>query len=303
MTPSQPTPPQLLDAATADRVRELELFALGRVQGVMQGANASILKGFTSDFLQHRQYHPGDNLKYLDWRVYARTDRLSIREYEELTNSQLTVVVDISGSMRTGGSGRFTKHEFAVRSAAILLTVACQQRDQFSLALFRTGRIMQLPFRGGRSHLRRSLAALVEQRADGETDFVQGLAESTSHVRRRGLVVVLSDFMDDPETICRQLAALRHRHGDVIALQVFDPREADLDFNSVTRFHDPESGGVLVVDPVLVRQEYARAFAAHADAIGEGCRRHGFDHALLAVDDDCTRPLAAYLRARRAADR
>ncbi|NDC64538.1 MAG: DUF58 domain-containing protein [Planctomycetia bacterium] len=303
MTTARLAESQLLDATTADRVRELELYALARVQGVLQGANASVLKGFTSDFLQHRQYHPGDNLKYLDWRVYARTDRLSIREYEELTNSQLTVVVDVSGSMRTGGSNRFTKHEFAVRVAAILLAVACQQHDQFSLALFRTGRIMQLPFRGGRSHLRRALAALVEGRADGGTDFVQGLAESTAHVRRRGLVVVLSDFMDEPETICRQLAALRHRHGDVIALQVFDPREADLDFTTITRFHDPESGDVFVVDPLLVRREYARAFAAHAEALGEGCRRHGFAHAMLPVDDDCVRPLVACLRARREADR
>ena len=292
---------QLLDAATAERVRDLELFARERVQGVLQGSNASILKGFTSDFLQHRPYLPGDSLRHLDWRVYARTGRLAIREYEEQTNSQLTVVVDVSGSMRTGGSSRLTKHEFTVRNAAMLLTLACLQRDQFSLALFNTGRIAQLPFRGGRGHLRRALAALVGGRPDGGTDFVQGLAESTAHVTRRGLVVVLSDFMDEPESICRQLAFIRARQGDLVAVQVHDPREADLDFNSLTRFHDPETGDVVVVDPVVVRQEYRRAFAEHCDALRDGCRRHGFDHALVAVGDDYAAPLEAYLRARLAA--
>ncbi|MFM8803834.1 MAG: DUF58 domain-containing protein [Planctomycetia bacterium] len=294
---------QLLDAATAERVRDLELFARERVQGVLQGSNASILKGSTTDFLQHRPYLAGDTLKHLDWRVYARTDRLVIREYEEQTNSRLAVVVDVSGSMRTGATGRFTKHDFAVRNAAILLTLACLQRDQFSLALFRTGRIAELPFRGGRGHLRRALAALVAGTADGGTDFVQGLAESTAHVSRRGLVVVISDFMDEPERICRQLAAIRARQGDLVAVQVHDPREADLDFNSVTRFHDPETGGVVVVDPVVVRQEYRRAFAEHCDSLRDGCRRHGFDHAVVAVGDDYAAPIEAYLRARLAATR
>lgn len=289
---------QLLEGGLADRVRALEVFANLRVQGFLQGANASTLKGFTADFLQHRQYHPGDNLKYLDWRVYAKSGRLCVREYEELTNSQLTVVLDVSGSMEAGGTGRFTKHDFAVRNAAVLLTLACQQQDQFSLAFFRDGRVSHLPFRSGRGHLARALAALLEPEASGGTDFLRGLAESTAHVRRRGLVAVLSDFMDDPDVICRQLASLRHRQRDVIALQVYDPREADLDFNAVTRFHDPETGEVLVVDPVLVRREYRRCFEAHIEALREGCRRHGFDHAALPVGDAYELPLAAYLRSR-----
>jgi hypothetical protein len=107
--------------------------------------------------------------------------------------------------------------------------------------------------------------------------------------------------MEEPESICRQLAFIRARQGDLVAVQVHDPREADLDFNSLTRFHDPETGSVVVVDPVVVRQEYRRAFAEHCDALRDGCRRHGFDHALVAVGDDYAAPLEAYLRARLAA--
>lgn len=290
-----------IDPATAERVAELELFARSRVQGAMQGGRASTQKGHSADFLQHRPYVQGDSLRHLDWRVYARTGRLAIREYEEQTNTPVTVILDVSGSMRTGGTGRFTKHDFAIRTAAILLALACLQRDQFSLALFNTGRVVHLPFRGGRGHLRRAFQTLVEGRPDGGTDFVQGLPEAAAHASRGGLVAVISDFMDAPETICRQLAAIRSRLGDVIALQVHEPREADLDFNSVIRFHDPEGGGVLVVDPVLVRHEYRRVFAEHCDAIRDGCRRHGFDHFLLAVGDDYAAPIEACLRARLAA--
>lgn len=299
----------LFTGELADRIRELELFSRLRVQGVLQGSNPSTLKGFTSDFRQHRQYYPGDNLKYLDWRVYGKSERLFIREFEELTNAQVTVVLDISGSMAVGraslaasehGGSPYSKHDFAVRNAAILLYLACLQRDQFSLALFRTDRVLHLPFRSGRSHLLRTFAALLEPEAAGGTDFLRGLANSTAHVRRRGLTVVLSDFMDDPELIVRQLSSLRFRGSDVLALQVFDPAEADVDFNSVTRFHDPENHDVVVVDPLLVRREYQHAFLAHQEAMRDACRQRGFDHALLPLGGAFERPIFEYLRWRTA---
>ena len=298
-------PSDLLSGSLADRIRELELFARVRVQGLLQGSNRSTLKGFSSDFRQHRQYYPGDSLKHLDWRVLGKSGKLVLREYEELTNAQIMVVVDISGSMATGGTGSstLTKHEFAVRNAAILLYLASLQHDQFSLALFRTDRIMHLPFRSGRNHLRRAFSALLEPTAAGGTDFVSGLDNSTAHVRRRGLTVVLSDFMEDPAIIVRQLAALRYRGSDVLALQVFDPAEADLDFSSVTRFHDPETEAVLVVEPILVRREYQQAFQAHQDALRDACRSRGFDHAALPVGDAYESPVFAVLRWRTATSR
>jgi uncharacterized protein (DUF58 family) len=305
MTAVAADPSTLLSGDLADRIRELELFSRLRVQGALQGSNPSTLKGHTADFRQHRQYYPGDTLKYLDWRVLGKTGRLFIREYDELTNAQVTVVLDVSGSMSTGGrgTGASSKHAFAVRNAAIILYAACLQRDQFSLALFRDDRLMHLPFRSGRNHLRRAFAALLEPEAAGATDFVQGLGNSTAHVRRRGMTVALSDFMDDPATIARQLASLRYRGSDVLALQVFDPAEADIDFSSVTRFHDPETGTVLVMDPTLVRREYRAAFEAHQAEMRDACRQRGFDHALLPVGEDFERPLTAYLRWRQSTAR
>ena len=305
MQPIADNPFALFSGDLADRIRELELFSRQRVQGLRHGNNPSTLKGFSSDFRQHRQYYPGDSLKYLDWRVLGESGKLFIREFDELTNAQITVVLDISGSMAPGGSNTkaLTKHDFAVRNAAILLYLACLQRDQFSLALFRTDRVVHLPFHSGRNHLLRAFAALLEPTAAGETDFVRGLANSTAHVRRRGLTVVISDFMDDPALIVRQLAALRFRGSDVLALQVFDPAEADLDFSSVTRFHDPETGAVLVVEPILVRREYQQAFQAHQDALRDACRLHRFDHVALPVGDAYERPMFTYLRWRAATAR
>ncbi len=295
----------LLDGQLADRIRELEFASRLRVQGVLQGGNPSTLKGFSSDFRQHRQYYPGDSLRHLDWRVLGKSGRLVVREYEELTNAQVTVVLDISGSMGTGAHGPagFTKHAFAVRNAAILLYLANLQHDQFSLALFRSDCVVHLPFRSGRNHLVRAFAALLEPDASGPTDFVRGLAGCTAHVRRRGLTVVLSDFMDDPAVVVRQLASLRFRGSDVLALQVFDPGEADLDFNSITRFHDPETGAVLVVDPIGVRREYRQAFLAHQGALRDACRRQGFDHTVLPVGEAYEEPVFAYLRWRQATAR
>ncbi|OPZ28117.1 MAG: VWA domain containing CoxE-like protein [Lentisphaerae bacterium ADurb.BinA184] len=287
----------LLSGELADRVRRLELFSRFRVEGLLSGTGKSPFKGFTADFLQHRQYFPGDPLKHLDWRVYGKSERLFIREYEELTNTRLTVVLDVSGSMSHTGAS-WSKHEFAIRAAAIVTYLAMAQRDSFSLALFREGRAGHVPFGGGRQHLRRVFAALLDTPPRDGTDFSRGLAEATSTVRHRGLTMVFSDFMDDPEAVVRRLAQLRYRGHDVIAAQVHDPSEQELDFNSVTRFHDPEGPTVLVVDPQLIQRQYRLAFETHLAALKGACHRHGFEFIALPVGDAFEVPVFTYLQRR-----
>jgi uncharacterized protein (DUF58 family) len=284
----------LIGGELADRIRQLELFSRFRVEGTLHGPNKSPFKGFTADFLQHRQYFPGDNLKYLDWRVYGKTDKLFIREYEELTNARLSVILDLSGSMGHQ-SGAYSKHGFAIRAAAILLYLAQLHRDSFGVSFFREGAESRVPFGSGRTHLMRAYQALLEAGAEGGTDFEQGLRETTGPLRRRGLTVVLSDFMGDPEAIGKRLAHLRLRGSDVIAMQVFDPQERELDFNTITRFHDPEGPEILVVDPQLVRRQYAEAFEAHQVALKEACRRRGFEHVALPVADEFHVPVLEYI--------
>ncbi len=294
-TEQQPDAFSLVDGDLADRLRRLELFSRFRVEGLLHGPNKSPLRGFSTDFLQHRQYFPGDNLKYLDWRVYGRSERLVVRQYEEVTNARVRIVLDGSGSMQHQ-SESMSKWDFSVRAAAVLLYVSFFHRDAFSLVTFRTDPGVSVPLRSGKGHLLRCFRALLDEQAEGGTDFDQGMGNAIAAHRRRGLTVVLSDFMDNPEAIAKKLSRLRFQNSDVIAMQIIDPGEQDLDFNSVTRFHDLESGEILSVDPQLIRKAYRKAFARHTLALKEHCRRYGFQHIALTVEDNYEVPVLEYLR-------
>ena len=284
----------LLDGELLDRIRNLELFSRFRVEGVLNGLNKSPFKGFSTDFVQHRQYHPGDPLRYLDWRLLGKTDKLFIRQFEEHTNARISVILDVSGSMGFK-SESMSKHEFAVRTAAILFFLASVHRDSFSFSSFRTALVNQVPFGSGQGHLHRVLSALLEQSPAGGTDFQNGLDKSTAHIRRRGLTVVLSDFMDDPDIFVKRLSHLRFKGSDVIVMQVYDPAECELDFTTVTRFHDPEGPEVLVVDPPLLQKQYRQAFNEHMVNIKDACRHHGFEHVALPVGDDYHVPILEFI--------
>ena len=182
-----------------------------------------------------------------------------------------------------------------MRTAAILFFLAFVHRDSFSFSAFRTSLVNQVPFGSGQGHLHRTLAALVEDKPEGGTDFQSGLDSSTAHIRRRGLTVVLSDFMDDPAAIVKRLSHLRFKGSDVIAMQIHDPSERELDFTTVTRFHDPEGPEILVVDPQLIQKQYRQAFDNHVVNIKAACRHHGFEHVALPVCDDYHVPLLEFI--------
>ncbi len=290
----------VLSGDVLERVRRLELFSRLRVEGARHGDNASPLRGFSTDFMQHRAYCAGDNLRYLDWRILAKTDRLFIREYEEHTNAEMIVLVDLSGSMRFHGETAFSKYEYAVRCAGILLYMMLQQRDTFSLYFF-GGTLTPAVRRGGNArHLGLAFDALVRGEPKGATRFDDGVRLLETMVGRRGLVIVLSDFMDDPPLIARSLARLRRRRHDLIALQLYDPREASLPFVDFTRFRDLEDGSLTGVDPQLVRREYERQFTLHQRQMKEACFAQGIDHTLLPVSDSYDTAIGEYLRHRAA---
>jgi len=289
-------PERLVEGTLADRLRHLELFSRWKVEGMLHGPNRSPLIGFNSDFRQHRAYFPGDSLKHFDWRVYARTGRQVVRQYEETTNVRVHVVVDASGSMKYAGEGR-SKWDFAVRNAAVLLYVAFLRRDAFSLSGFATARERHIGFGTGHGHLLRCFRSLLSAGAEGATDFDAGMGGALGgSLRHKGLTVVLSDCMDDPENIGKKIARVRSRGGDAVLFQVMDPSERSFDFNLITRFHDLEGPEILVVDPALMRSAYQRTFDDHVEGLRAACRRHGFDHHVLSVRDDYAEPLVAYLR-------
>ena len=301
MTATQPSRrgSGLVDADVVERVRQLELFSRFRVEGLLNGQNVSPFKGFTADFLQHRPYQPGDPIKHLDWRVFGKTERLYTREYEELTNVQVSLVLDVSNSMAFG-EGALTKHAFSVRCAALLAYLSFLGHDSVSLTFFSETRTARLGFGSGKRHMQRLFAMLEESTPSGGTDFPAGLRSATALTVRKGLTVVFSDCMDDSERIAKTLARLRLEGSDVIVFQVFTPAERDFPFNVLTRFHDMEGADVLAVDAPLMRREYRELFARHEAEMHEACLRRGFDHAALAVEDEYDVPILAYVRRRMA---
>ena len=289
----------LLSAEMVERLRQLELFSRLRVEGAMAGENRSRRIGQGMDFARHRQYFPGDNLRDIDWRILGRTDRLVVKQYEEQTNADMTVVLDTSGSMGYAGQS-MSKMDFAVRCAAVLTYLMHLQRDSFSLVAFGASAADTVGRGSGRRHLRRVFEKLVALRPAGETRFAECFAQVELRLKRRGLVVVLSDFMDEPGALARAMARLRMASHDVIAFQVFDPSERDLEFVDFTRFRDLETGEAIGADPLAIRTEYRRQFERHQLAMKEACLAHAIDHVLLAVADEYDEAIGDYLRRRAA---
>ncbi len=287
----------LLDGDMVDRLRRLELFSSRRVEGGRTGDNPSPLKGFSSDFLQHRQYFHGDSLRHLDWRVLAKSDRLMVKQYEEITNAEMTLVIDASGSMGYAGQS-MSKLEFAVRCSSILFYIMHLQQDVFSLFVFNEKVADRIPPGGSRRQLRRVFEKLVSLEAAGLTAFDACVREMESRVRRKGIVVVFSDFMDDPAQIAKSFGRLRLRGHDVLAFQVADPSEKDLEFNSFTRFKDMEDGETIGVDPLLIRSEYKRQFEIHQKRLKECFLSHAVDFTILPVSDEYEKLIGDYLRHR-----
>lgn len=290
----------LLSGDVVERVRRLELFSRLRVQGGRAGDNPAPGRGSSTDFLQHRPYVAGDSPRHLDWRLLAKTDRLYVRQYQEHTNAEMLVAVDLSGSMRFRGRGRFSKYEYAVRCAAVLFYLMHLQRDSFSLLLFGTAPGPLVPRGSSRTHLRRIYQALVTPEPAGPTHFTHCFRLLEGLFARRGLVLVLSDFMADPDAIGTALGRLRMRQHDVVALQLFEPTERSLPFVDFTRFRDAEDGSVLGVDPLTVKHEYERQFARHQQRLKQACLARGIDHVALPVADDYDTAIGEYLRRRAA---
>ena len=283
----------------AAHLKQLLLFARGRVEGRFAGDNRSVMKGFSTDFMQHRQYFPGDNIKYLDWRVFARTGRYVIREYEETTNLDLYVVLDVSASMGFAGDS-LSKHEHAMRAAAVFFYLMLTHKDTFGLSMFAEGLVAHVDPSGGRRHLIQLYDALLKQVPRGVADWRVALRQVQSRIKRRGLVLVLSDFMGDPAEIGRGLSGFRSLGSDAIAFHVIHPRERALAQSTMTRYVDLEDRSAETVDPLLIRDAYARQFHEHALAIRDECTHRGIAYCDLVVGDEVHKAIGAYLRRRMA---
>lgn len=294
MSHAAPTPagdlPHLADPAVLARIGDLELVARGVVDGFVSGLHRSPHLGLSTDFAEHRQYSPGDDVRRVDWRLMARTDRYYVKEFEAETNAAVTVLLDISRSMAYGSRG-ITKLEYARMLAACLLHFSQRQRDRVGLALFDHVLVDVVP--PSVRHLPLVLHTLARARAGGAGSLAAPLRDYASAHPRRAIVVVISDLYEEPGVIADAMHALRGRGSDVMLWHVLDPAELDFPFSDAASFRDLEGEEVVPVIPDQLRARYRELVAAHVAAIEGGAGAAGVDYHLF----DTRRPLGEALHA------
>jgi uncharacterized protein (DUF58 family) len=275
----------LLDPAVVSSLGGIEIVAQGVVEGFLAGIHRSPFRGFSVEFTEHRAYQPGDEPRYLDWKILARSDRLFVKQYEEETNLRAMLLVDASRSMAwRGAPERLTKRAWADRLAAALALVLLRQRDATGIITFDETVRQVVPPRVKSGQWGRLVRALLETPDGRGTAAEAALRRITALLTRRGLVVLLSDLLIDRDLALTALRYLRHRGHQVIVLHVLDPAELSLGGPPEVRYRDPESGASLVARP----RELARAYAATVDrelgAWRAACRRHGIAYHAVRTD-------------------
>ncbi|MDQ8184042.1 DUF58 domain-containing protein [Pelagicoccus sp. SDUM812002] len=283
-------------------IRDLELRARIVVDGLWSGLHRSPYHGFSVEFSEYRQYSPGDDLRYLDWKALARTDREYLKIFEDETNLRCTIALDSSKSMNFA-SGVYPKTEYAKTLAATLSYFLLQQRDIVGLARFDEDVNNYLPARWRPGHLKR-VFALLEQASQGLSTNIEKSLQSIGRLcRKRGLVILISDFLSDPEQWHQSLAHLTAMGHDVRALQVLDPAEVNLDFGKPAYWEDIESGETLYVDPESLKSRYQDRFASRQSRLLEVFRSAGVRHQTITTDQALDQSLLDFVRNLRGANR
>jgi uncharacterized protein (DUF58 family) len=288
---------QFLDPAVIARLGTLELRARTIVEGFLSGLHRSPFKGFSVEFAEYRQYIPGDDLTTIDWKVFARSDRHYVKKFEEETNLDCHILLDVSGSMAYG-SGDMTKHQYASCLAASLGYLMNRQRDRVGLAAFASEIITMLPASARPGHLRALLLALDRLQPASETDVARPLHRLADTLSKRGMVILISDLLDDPERVIRGLKHFQFRGTDVVVFQVLDPYEIEFPFKRATRFEDLETSDEVLAVPAVAREPYLKAMNALIDRYKRELGSSGIDYHLLSTAQPLEMALLAYLSTR-----
>jgi len=279
---------RFIDPVALARIGNLELVARWVVEGFLSGLHRSPHLGFSTDFAEHRQYMPGDDIRHIDWRVYARTERYYLKEFEADTNTNFMVLLDVSQSMSFGSRG-VTKLDYAKYLAASLTYFSHRQRDRVGFASFAADIVDFVP--PSAKHLQQVLHALDRAVPVGGGELARPLAKIAESQRRRGFILLLSDLYEDPDRVIAALGPLRDAGHDVVVMHLMDPMERSFDFSESATFEDAETGRRLPVIPSRLRTEYQRLVADHVATLQ---RRMG-EHRIDATFVDTSQPLDALL--------
>jgi uncharacterized protein (DUF58 family) len=275
----------LLNPADVAKLGGIEIVAEGVVEGFLSGLHRSPFRGFSVEFTEHRAYQPGDELRYLDWRILARADRLFVKQFEEETNLRAMILMDVSRSMEwRGAPDRLTKREYAERLAAALGLILLRQRDATGLITFDDAVREVVPARVKSGQWRRLVRGIMATPEGRGTAAETALRHVTSLLVRRGLVLLLSDLLLERELTLTALRYLRHRGHQVVVLHLMDPAERELAGPPEVRFRDPESTVSLVVRPRELARAYRDTVQREIAAWRAACRRHGIAYHDILTD-------------------
>lgn len=286
--------PDLIDHAALQRMANLQLIARTVVEGFISGQHPSVYKGFSVEFAQHRQYSIGDEIRHIDWKVYGKSDRLFVKQYEEETSLHATLCLDASGSMRYT-SGTEQKFEYARKVAAALAYLMVGQSDSVGLVVFDSEVRKQIPGRSTTAHLSNLLQVLAGTEAGNETRLAPILHNLSAQLKRRGLIILISDFFTPIKDLSHALAHFHHKHHEMILFQILDRNESTFKFDTVAEFHSLEnSNHKIKLDASRVRKHYLEHFELHMQKLRETCHRFHFDHVLLETHQPIELALSHY---------
>ncbi len=293
--------PKYFDPRALARLKGLELRARTVVEGYVAGMHRSPYRGFSVEFAEHREYVAGDDLRYVDWKVFGKTDKFYLKQYEQETNLIGYLLLDISESMSYRSDGAaMSKLEYAQCAAAALAHLILQQQDAVGFCAFdNEARTLVRPS-GNPSHWKQVLHAMSECRGERKTSTGAVFHDLAERLKKRGVVVILSDLFDDVAKMMAGLAHFRHRRHEVIVLQVLDPAEIEFPFERSTLFRGLEQMPDLIVDPRSLRKSYLQEFGEFLRRVRQGCRERQIDYVPLRTDAPLDLALSAYLASRMA---
>ena len=286
-----------LDSAVLGRLSRLQVHARMPMIGNVTGMHKSPHRGSSVEFAEYRKYVPGDDIRHIDWRVLARSDRYYMKEFEADTNLRCYLVIDRSASMGFAGEGP-TKLDFARKLAATLAYLLVNQGDAVGMQCFSSSIDQEIPPRHNAGHLKTLFDVLADIKPEGETDLIEILHEIAEKNRQRALILVFSDFLIDPADLIDCFQHLRYRKHDLAAFHLIDRAELEFNFDRPIRFMDMESSFSMVTDPVTLLNRYLKALHKHDEDLKQGCREHQIDYLRVITDEDYEARLADFLLSR-----
>ncbi|MBK8098207.1 MAG: DUF58 domain-containing protein [Planctomycetes bacterium] len=290
-----------LDPKVLNKVARLELRARLVVEGFVNGMHQSPYRGFSVEFAQHREYVPGDDLRYLDWKIFGKSDRFVIKQFEEETNLRAHLFLDQSESMNYAHDGGMAKFDYAATGIASLAYLIQQQADAVGLTMFDEKVCKQLPPSNTRANLGNIFQSLEQAKARNQKTKIGGvLHELASQLRQRGMVMIFSDLFDKPEDVLKGLREIAQRGHDVVVFHILDRDEVEFPFERMTLFLGMEQMPELLVDPKSLRDAYLAEIQGFQEQIKKGCLQHRIDYVRVVNSTPLDVVLTSYLTARAA---